>query len=1200
MNDSDAQQSGLRSRIRKPAPPAPVPVRKETGPIRQADEAPDLSSNPKARARTAATQGSAQTTTDTDPKMRAVGATATVTKAASASTATRSTSDRAPAQTEEQESDSSVVASTGSMAIATLISRITGFLRNLLIGAMLGPAVASAFNVANTLPNLITEIVLGAVLTSLVVPVLVRAEKEDPDHGAAFIRRLLTVSLTLLAVVTVLAVVGAPILTRMALNSDGEVNVPLATAFSFLLLPQIIFYGVFALLMAVLNTKGVFKPGAWAPVANNVVAIATLLLYWTLPGRIANDSAGSLLDPHILLLGLGTTLGVVVQAVIMIPPLRKAGIDLRPLWGIDDRIKQFTGMGLAIVTYVAISQAGFFITTQIASSSSEAAPTIYQQAWLLLQVPYGIIGVTLLTAIMPRLSRNAADGNNAAVVRDLSVGTRLTLIALIPIVAFFTAFGRPIAIGLFAYLEFPQETAAILGWTLTFSAFSLIPYALVLLHLRVFYAREEAWTPTFIILGITIVKVILSVWAPYLASDPQNVVVLLGAANGFGFVAGAIIGFLLLRRSLGHLDSRAGLTTSLWATGASLVGVLVAAVVYWLSDLGFFDFFGSFGFLLRTCLTGVVFLIATGIVLSRAPLPEVRTLGGFLGRIPGLRRFAPAPNDDDVPAAANDAEALAGDPFAASPSALIGEATGLAGEGFNATPLLPPMPTQGSRPVRYVPGEMVSGGRFRLRSEIAHSPGLRLWRAIDQGDAQQTEVALIFVDTILLPSRGGLPSEAADFIAKRTDDIRIAAGPGMSRIRSVAKTRTEVLIAADWIPSASIDSLSETPHPDAVALAVAHLADSVAAAHAQDRALGLEWNSSRLRISRDGVLFNAFPVVLPNATQRQDTTTMLKAAEQLLAGCPSVPHDISDALAAARSGDIDAATLAQRLRDAAYGPDSSEFPAIDTTDSGEFNAAKGFGGSRGKGKLRLAFGRARSFSTGVMVVGMVIVAAMIAAAVIGFLNRSDSGPITEKSVRDGGSAAANELRGELGEAISLADAEEWQVVDSNPSTGPDDPSRAPNTIDDDPETLWSTSGYLSQLGTGPTALKPGVGIVVDLQETTVPSAVKVLATAGAGIEVRGIDSPDATTLEGAPVIGSATTDAGETEILLYPKGKEFRYLLIWVNALPTAEASQKLVDRADQQTLAEIPDGLQPDKSTASYAPKQFIPVAIGDIKVYK
>ena len=180
MTDSDAQHLGLRGRIRQPAPPAPVPIRKESGRFRPAEEAPDLSSNPKARARAAAAERTSREPTqnpaDTDPHMRTVGAAGAATATASASTKTaeahQSSKDRAPAPTDEEESDSSVVASTGSMAIATLISRITGFLRTLLIGAMLGPAVASAFNVANTLPNLITEIVLGAVLTSLVVPVL--------------------------------------------------------------------------------------------------------------------------------------------------------------------------------------------------------------------------------------------------------------------------------------------------------------------------------------------------------------------------------------------------------------------------------------------------------------------------------------------------------------------------------------------------------------------------------------------------------------------------------------------------------------------------------------------------------------------------------------------------------------------------------------------------------------------------------------------------------------------------------------------------------------------------------------------------------------------------------------------------------------------------------------------------------------------
>nr|WP_240394137.1 murein biosynthesis integral membrane protein MurJ [Corynebacterium lactis] len=1102
-----------------------------------------------------------------------------------------------------EQSDSDVVASTGSMAIATLISRITGFLRNLLIGATMGPAIASAFNVANTLPNLITEIVLGAVLTSLVVPVLVRAEKEDPDRGAAFIRRLLTVSLSLLLVVTIAAVIGAPFLTRLSLNADGKVNVALATAFAFLLLPQIIFYGIFALLMAVLNTKGIFKPGAWAPVANNVVAIVTLLLYWQLPGKIPHNSAGLLTDLHILLLGLGTTLGVVIQAVIMIPYLRKAGIDLRPLWGIDDRIKQFSGMGIAIVTYVAISQAGYFITTQIASTASEAAPTIYQQAWLLLQVPYGIIGVTLLTAIMPRLSRNAADGNDKAVVRDLSVGTRLTMIALVPIVAFFTAFGRPIAIGLFAYLEFPRHTAEILGWTLSFSAFSLIPYAIVLLHLRVFYAREEAWTPTFIILGITIVKVILSYLAPILASNLETVVVLLGAANGFGFLAGAIIGFLLLRRTLGHLDSKATIKTVLWALGASIVGVVVASLVYLFTDSGLFDFFGSFGFFLRTCITGVVFLIGTGVVLAQAPLAEVRVLGGFLGRIPGLRRFAPKPHDAADAVEDRDAmereQGFAADAFSISPSSLIGEATGLANEGFTASPLLPPMPTEGSRPVRYVPGEMVSGGRFRLRSEIATYPGLRLWRAMDMGDPDHGDVALIFVDTITLPYRGGLPSDAATRIANTTNELRNLAGPGMSRIHSVAKTRTEVLIAADWTSSVGAHLLEQAAHPDALALAAVYLAETVAAAHESGRVLGLDDKPERLRISSDGRLFDAFPVVLPDASRAADYRALVAVTSSLFDGVAHVPEDIRAAIAKAKNANPDdpdaevspARTLAEDLRRAALGPESSEFPVIRTDNSGD---RTGSGASK-PGLVRRVAGRTRAFSTGAMVVGVVIVGAVVAGAVFGLVNRSSDAPITPDSVRRGPEAAQKAAEG-LGASLPIASVAEWQPATDNPEAGPDNPDAAGRTVDDDPNSYWVTSTYLSQFGPSPSGFKPGVGIRVTLAQPGTPSHVRLVATSGAKFEIRGLKDPTSNRLEDTVLLGSGRMGHGPTNIPVDSKGQNWTDIVILVTEMP--EAKDSIANMPVEEIEAGRKDPLVGDISLARSNPSQLVPVAIGDVDV--
>lgn len=595
----------------------------------------------------------------------------------------------------QQASDADVVRSTGSMAIATLVSRITGFLRNLAITATLGAAISSTFNAANVLPNLITEIVLGAVLTALVVPVLVRAQKEDDDGGEEFIRRLATLTFSLLAVVTVLATVGAPVLTFLLLG-DGKANTDQATSFAYLLLPQIFFYGVFALFMAICNTRGVFKPGAWAPVLNNVVCLATFALYWLVPGELGPHEVG-IFNPRIALLGLGTTLGVVVQTLIMLPALKRLKINLKPLWGLDARLKQFGGMAMAIVVYVAISQIGYFVTINIAAAADAAAPNIYMQAWLLLQMPYGIIGVTLLTAIMPRLSRNAADGDDTAVVKDLTLATRLTFMALIPVVVFMTFFGPYIGRGLFGYLNMDPESASLIGVTLAASAFTLLPYAAVLLHLRVFYAREEAWTPTWIIAGITITKIALSLLAPLVASSTRNVVVLLGAANGFGFLAGAIIGTVLLRRKLGHLGNKAILTASASALAASLVGIAVAfGIDYLVLDL--VPVGGSLWFLVRTGISGIIFLAVTGVIMYKADPVFIRRL---------TRRGS----DTDI------ASTMAA---------------------------LPPMSAGEVRRPRLVPGAPILSGRFRLLRSHGGWPGATLWMAEDTETG--TPVSLTFTD----------------------------------------------------------------------------------------------------------------------------------------------------------------------------------------------------------------------------------------------------------------------------------------------------------------------------------------------------------------------------------------------------------------------------------------------------------------------
>ncbi|MBV8966971.1 MAG: murein biosynthesis protein MurJ, partial [Mycobacteriaceae bacterium] len=249
------------------------------------------------------------------------------------------------------------------MAFATLVSRITGFTRIVLLAAILGAALSSAFSVANQLPNLVAALVLEATFTAIFVPVLARAERDDSDGGAAFVRRLVTLATTLLLVTTALSVAAAPLLVRMMLGSDPQVDKQLTIAFAYLLLPQVLFYGLSSVFMAILNTRNVFGSPAWAPVVNNIVAIATLGLYVVVPGQLSVEPGNT----KLLVLGIGTTLGVAAQTLVLLVAIARERISLRPLWGIDDRLKQFGAMAAAMVLYVLISQFGLVVGNQIAS-----------------------------------------------------------------------------------------------------------------------------------------------------------------------------------------------------------------------------------------------------------------------------------------------------------------------------------------------------------------------------------------------------------------------------------------------------------------------------------------------------------------------------------------------------------------------------------------------------------------------------------------------------------------------------------------------------------------------------------------------------------------------------------------------------------------------------------------------------------------
>lgn len=475
------------------------------------------------------------------------------------------------------ENAGSLVRSSGMIAIASLVSRITGFVRNLALVAVLGLAVINdSYTISNTLPNIVYELLLGGVLTSVMIPVLVRAQAEDADGGEQFTRRLLTVVGSALLVATALAMLAAPLLTALYLGTgdDTDANPELATAFAWLLLPQIFFYGIGALLGAILNSKQVFGPFAWAPVLNNVVVLGVLVVFVLVPGEISTDPV-RLGDPKLLVLGLGTTLGIVVQALVLIPFMRRIGFRYKPVWGWDPRLSLAGGMALWIVGYVLVGQAGYIVTTRVAAGADGGSVSTYQNAWLLLQVPYGVLGVSLLTALMPRMSRAAANGDTGQVVTDLSLGARLSTVGLIPIAAVMTAFGGALGTALFSVGAASGEGAARLGETVAWSAFGLLPYAVTMLQMRVFYAMTDSRTPTLIQVGMVGVKIPLLLACPLILPADQ-VVLGLAAANALSFVGGAIIGQWLLRRRLGRVRTGEVLDTLVRVTLASAVGAAVA------------------------------------------------------------------------------------------------------------------------------------------------------------------------------------------------------------------------------------------------------------------------------------------------------------------------------------------------------------------------------------------------------------------------------------------------------------------------------------------------------------------------------------------------------------------------------------------------------------------------------------------------
>ncbi|HWF79404.1 MAG TPA: murein biosynthesis integral membrane protein MurJ [Streptosporangiaceae bacterium] len=472
----------------------------------------------------------------------------------------------------------SLVRSSSVMALGTLASRVTGLLRTLVLVPAIGQeALANSYNYANTLPNTVYNLAIGGILTSVIVPLLVNAAKRDSDRGEKYDQRLFTLVTAFLFVITLVAtLVAAPIAHLYDPNPGYPRAGHVLVIFAYFFVPQIFFYGVTSLAGAILNARGHFAAPMWTPVVNNVVVIAVTVMFMVFAGT--HQSAHTITPFEMTFLGLGTTLGIVAQTVALIPALRRVGFRWRPRFDFKrEDVSEIGRMSGWMFCYVLTTQVAYLVTAIVLSYAEKskqaqavgAGYSAYSYAWLLFQLPYAVIAISVITALLPRMSANAADRRYDLVRSDFSSGVRLGSVIVAPAALVLAVLGPSLSELLLSYGNNNVAHARYLG--LVFAVFSvgLMPYMLFQLLLRVFYALHDSKTPALIGVAVMVTNAGANLLAAAIFT-PTVRVAALGACFGLSNLVGTVIAWRVLSARLGGLDGR--------EIGRSLVRMHVAAL----------------------------------------------------------------------------------------------------------------------------------------------------------------------------------------------------------------------------------------------------------------------------------------------------------------------------------------------------------------------------------------------------------------------------------------------------------------------------------------------------------------------------------------------------------------------------------------------------------------------------------------------
>ncbi|HET6298328.1 MAG TPA: murein biosynthesis integral membrane protein MurJ [Kribbella sp.] len=484
------------------------------------------------------------------------------------------------------------------MAAGTVLSRLLGFVRIALLAAAIGTALrGDIFTAANTIPNSLYILLAGGVFNTVLVPQLVRAIKNHDDGGQDFTNRLLTFGFLVLAVVTVGCVLLAPQIAGLYLPKelhDPSMAAEKASMVMFvrLCLPQIFFYGAFVLVGQVLNARRRFGPMMWAPIANNIVACASIIVFLFIYRVGANPPTFS--HGEELLLGLGHTVGIAVQLLVLLPYLKASGHRYAPKFGLRGTGLGHTArLGLWTVLFVAVNQVTLVVVTQLAiagsasdSPGAKAGLVAYSTAMLIILVPHGIVTVSLATAALPQMSSLASEGDVTEVARLSARSIRQTLAIVVPAAAAMVAFAYPITMVIAGYGAGKNNTQ-LMAYTLMALALGLVPFTVQYFQLRTFYAFEDTRTPFFLQCVIAAVNIAAAVIGVRFVLGEEHLRfsgVALGAAYSLAYLVAVLMSRRVLARRVPRVHG-AGIALPLLAMViAAVVGAGLARVVLTVID----------------------------------------------------------------------------------------------------------------------------------------------------------------------------------------------------------------------------------------------------------------------------------------------------------------------------------------------------------------------------------------------------------------------------------------------------------------------------------------------------------------------------------------------------------------------------------------------------------------------------------------